>query len=522
MEVAVDSGAASGAEPTGAGTWGAEPRVAVSEGAEPGGAEPERVERGGAEPGGAESGSAELSLRHLREWYARRYCGAAGAAGAGGAAGAAGGAAGAGVARGASRAAGGAAGAGVAGGAAGGTGAVRGTAGVGATGGARTRGASAAGATGGTRAGGAAGVVAGDPGAEGTGAVSGVSGGAARPRPYYVPLLQQALGLPPSPGPTPPSPCPPPVQSQLQLQPTSPLPGPSPYSGRSVVGRRVSRPRPHPPPVPGTHSMTLHLESDSLRAASPTVTRFLATPVTDPSLSSSYACACSLCCWLDLSRLFVATCSESTASYSESAVLQRFGFTYSSPQSTPLPTGHLLSAPPSDESVEPSGPYPKLVGCLMDAAKRVLRYLCCTSGMGLVLGGRARVVLTGHADASWVDELAPATRAPPASGPSTAPTARTLSATGPTAAPAARAPPAQGTLAAPSGRRVAACFLCAAPCSLRTAFLQPTRSPPLCCLASSRPACCAAMASLCVLMIDHEDRPIQCERPGLTTCIWTS
>ncbi|CAI7889744.1 unnamed protein product [Closterium sp. NIES-53] len=29
-----------------------------------------------------------------------------------------------------------------------------------------------------------------------------------------------------------------------------------------------------------------------------------------------------------------------------------------------------------------------------------------TSGMGLVLGGWARVVLTGHADASWVDDLA--------------------------------------------------------------------------------------------------------------------
>ncbi|CAI7849661.1 unnamed protein product, partial [Closterium sp. NIES-53] len=118
-------------------------------------------------------------------------------------------------------------------------------------------------------------------------------------------------------------------------------------------------------------------------------------------------------------------------------VLQRFGFTYSSPQSTPLPTGHSLSAPPSDESVEPSGPYLELVGCLMylvtctrpdlayllsllaryvapgrhrkvhwDAAKRVLRYLCSTSEMGLVLGGRARVVLTGHADASWVDDLA--------------------------------------------------------------------------------------------------------------------
>ncbi|CAI7854395.1 unnamed protein product, partial [Closterium sp. NIES-53] len=118
-------------------------------------------------------------------------------------------------------------------------------------------------------------------------------------------------------------------------------------------------------------------------------------------------------------------------------VLQRFGFTYSSPQSTPLPSGHSLSAPPSDESVEPSGPYPELVGSLMylmtcrrpdlayplsllaryvapgrhrkvhwDAAKRVLRYFCSTSGMGLVLRGRDRVVFTGHADASWVDDLA--------------------------------------------------------------------------------------------------------------------
>ncbi|CAI7874867.1 unnamed protein product [Closterium sp. NIES-53] len=126
-----------------------------------------------------------------------------------------------------------------------------------------------------------------------------------------------------------------------------------------------------------------------------------------------------------------------TQSHMVQQVLQRFGFRYSSPQSTPLPTGHSLSAPPSDESVEPSGPYPELVGYLMylmtctrpdlayplsilaryvatvrhrkehmDAAKRVLRYLCSTSGMGLVLGGRARVVLTGQADASWVDDLA--------------------------------------------------------------------------------------------------------------------
>ncbi|CAI7787791.1 unnamed protein product [Closterium sp. NIES-53] len=126
-----------------------------------------------------------------------------------------------------------------------------------------------------------------------------------------------------------------------------------------------------------------------------------------------------------------------TQSHMVQQVLQRFGFTYSSPQSTPLSNSHSLSAPPSDESVEPSGPYPELVGWLMylmtctrpdlayplsllaryvapgrhrkvhwDAAKRVLRYLCITSGMGLVLGGRARVVLTGHADASWVDNLA--------------------------------------------------------------------------------------------------------------------
>ncbi|CAI7929227.1 unnamed protein product, partial [Closterium sp. NIES-54] len=110
---------------------------------------------------------------------------------------------------------------------------------------------------------------------------------------------------------------------------------------------------------------------------------------------------------------------------------------YSSPRPTPLPTGHSLSAPPSHESVEPSGPYPELVGCLMylltctrpdlayplsilecyvapgrhrpehwEAAKRALRYSCSTSGMGLVLGGRGPVVLTGHADASWVDDLA--------------------------------------------------------------------------------------------------------------------
>ncbi|CAI7874759.1 unnamed protein product, partial [Closterium sp. NIES-53] len=118
-------------------------------------------------------------------------------------------------------------------------------------------------------------------------------------------------------------------------------------------------------------------------------------------------------------------------------VLQCFVFQFFSPQPTPLSKSHLLSASPSNESVEPSGQYPELVGCLMylmtctrhdlayplsllvryvapgrhlkvhwNAAKRVLRYLCSTSGMGLVLGGRGPVVLIGHADTSWVDDSA--------------------------------------------------------------------------------------------------------------------
>ncbi|CAI7798058.1 unnamed protein product [Closterium sp. NIES-54] len=126
-----------------------------------------------------------------------------------------------------------------------------------------------------------------------------------------------------------------------------------------------------------------------------------------------------------------------TQSHMVQQVLQRFDFTYSSPQATPLSTRHSLSALPSDESVEPSGPYQELVGCLMYVmtctrpdlayplsilaryvaprrhrpehkapAKRVLRYLCSTSGLGLVLGGRRPVVLTGHADASWGDDQA--------------------------------------------------------------------------------------------------------------------
>ncbi|CAI7742418.1 unnamed protein product, partial [Closterium sp. NIES-53] len=116
------------------------------------------------------------------------------------------------------------------------------------------------------------------------------------------------------------------------IQLASPLPAPSPYAGPTgglaeqrepesrpaspVRTARTSRrvPRPLPPAVPGTHQMALRPStapqrvplpsppasslpaladpaSDSLRAASPTVTRLLATVVTDPSFESSAASA---------------------------------------------------------------------------------------------------------------------------------------------------------------------------------------------------------------------------------------
>ncbi|CAI7877070.1 unnamed protein product [Closterium sp. NIES-54] len=123
--------------------------------------------------------------------------------------------------------------------------------------------------------------------------------------------------------------CPPPYQSQPPLQPASPLPAPSPYTeqiggltarrepaSRPASPVRTSRrvPRPRPPPVPGTHAMALrptsvpqHVPlppppesslpavpdagSDRARVASPTVSRLLATVVTDPSFESADASA---------------------------------------------------------------------------------------------------------------------------------------------------------------------------------------------------------------------------------------
>ncbi|CAI7892156.1 unnamed protein product [Closterium sp. NIES-54] len=371
VEVAVDSGAASGAELAGAGSGGAVLGGAVSAGGEPGGApfggaEPggtgsRGVEPGGAEPGGAEPGATEpggaepggagsarvaspcassrrelLSPQELREWFARRWSRAAGAGGTTATAGSGGpcpGGAGASGPGGADEATG-VGPAGGSAGASGGTGAA-GSAGTGAAG------AAGAGTTGGVGAGGSAGTgssestgvgATGAGVAAGAGAVPAGSGGATRPRPYFVPLLEQVLGLPPSPGPPPPFECPPPVQSQSLLQPVSPLPAPSPYTGptgglaeRRVPTSRLASPtrpactsrrtsRLRPPAVPGTHQMALRpstaplrvplpsppasslpvladLASDSLRAASPTVARLLATVVTDPSLEYTAASA---------------------------------------------------------------------------------------------------------------------------------------------------------------------------------------------------------------------------------------
>ncbi|CAI7893932.1 unnamed protein product [Closterium sp. NIES-53] len=651
VEVAVDSGAARGAETGGAETGGAESRGAL----------------------GVPSRREPLSPQRLREWYSRRCRGAAGAGAAGGTggAGAAGGVFGAGAAGGAA----GAVDAGGALGATGGAGAAGGGAGAGATGGAASAGAArgaagavgagvATGATGGAgaarggasagAAGGAAGAGAGagggaagtgDPGAEGTGSVSAVSRGAARPRPYYVPLLQQVLGSSPSPSPPPPFLSPPPSSAAsallaelvdfaaacrldyaTSLVAASGSVCPPSVGGECALGTDVLEDRqedlecfavasphlvsmllapegdPDALDIPTTRSYAEAIEGpyssqwqaamdtemaslkstgtyvkevpplganiisgmwifrgvDFFQTFSPTPkmttlrvllhvaaqrdyelhsldfsTAFLQGSLHEeiwlrrpPGFTGSFPAGTQWSLrrpvyglrqapgeWHDTLRTTLAalgfapstadpslflrtdatlppfyvllyidnlvfatadtealahvkselqkrhTCTDLgeltsylglritrdraqrtitlTQSDMVQQVLQCFSFMYSSPQSTPLPSGHSLSAPPSDEFVEPSGPYPELVGCLMylmnctrpdlayplsllaryvapgrhrkvhwDAAKRVLRYLCSTSGMGLVLGGRAQVVLTGHTDASWVDDLA--------------------------------------------------------------------------------------------------------------------
>ncbi|CAI7846703.1 unnamed protein product [Closterium sp. NIES-54] len=218
-----------GDEPGGVGIGGAEPGVAEPEGVEPGGAASEGAESGGAEPQDADSsrGSAcaspRLSPQQPREWFVRRarlWSGATRVGGAGVA-----GAGGAGVPAGASGAGGccrdypSAGGAGAAGAVVGGTGAV-------------------------------------DP-------CAGGAGGTVRPRPYFVPLLEQ---------------------------PASPVPTPSPYTeqSRGLTERPLrpfSVPVRVPLPAPPVSSLPKvpNPESDHARAVSPAVSRLLSSAVADPS-----------------------------------------------------------------------------------------------------------------------------------------------------------------------------------------------------------------------------------------------
>ncbi|CAI7881509.1 unnamed protein product [Closterium sp. NIES-53] len=319
-----------GAEPGGVATGGAERGGVATGSGEPGGAEPQ----GATSSGGSAGASPRLSRQQLCEWFVwrtRLRSGASGAEGAGVA-----GAGGTGVVPGA--------------------GVTRGTATT-SPGGARTRGTGAAGTggvegaeardltgsgtigAGGVGAGGAGvggpdavGAGVGGPGIGGAGAGGARDvdpGGTVRPRLYFVPLLQQVLGTPPSAALTPPLLCPPPDHSQLPLQLASPLPAPSPYTKQSgglterrePASRPVSRvraahrvPRSLPPHVPGTHAMTLRPSSvprrvplpappesslpevpdrgsDLGRAASPIVSRLLPPYVTDPSFESAAASA---------------------------------------------------------------------------------------------------------------------------------------------------------------------------------------------------------------------------------------
>ncbi|CAI7805072.1 unnamed protein product [Closterium sp. NIES-53] len=275
-----------GAEPAGVETGGVEPGVAESKGAEYGGAEP----RGDALSSGPAGASPRLSPQQLRKWFARRPRLRSGATGAGDV----------GDAR--------AGGAGVTAGAHG--------AGVAATGrgGACTRGTGAAGAGGvegaeaedptepgstGSGGSGAGGTGAGGAGASGAGAVDHGAEGAGdivRPQPYFVPQLQQVLGVPSSTSLTPPLLCPPPDLSQLPLQPASPSPAPSPYTEQSggLAERREPASRPVLPVRTASCvscSQFLDPASDRAHAASPTVARLLATAITEPSFESAAASA---------------------------------------------------------------------------------------------------------------------------------------------------------------------------------------------------------------------------------------
>ncbi|CAI7840970.1 unnamed protein product [Closterium sp. NIES-53] len=304
----------SGAETAGAEPGGAEVEGEGSGGAATGGAGSGGAGSGGAETGGADSrGAASLGGGGGSSAVVAGGIGAAGVGGAGAAgprgptsAGGARGAAGAGGTRGATGA--------------GGTGAVGAGGAGGATGARGAGGAAGAGGAGATTVGGTGGLA----GTRGTGPAG---------------ALSHLLALPPAPTEFPVAGTTPPLLFP-QLLPHSPLPAPAPYTAvteslaerrepetrastpehrepktRASVRARVPRVRcSRAPAVPGTHDMTLRPSSVPLcvvlpsppesslpagadppsnlaRVSGPTVTRFLATVVTDSTLSSPAASA---------------------------------------------------------------------------------------------------------------------------------------------------------------------------------------------------------------------------------------
>ncbi|CAI7786936.1 unnamed protein product, partial [Closterium sp. NIES-53] len=339
-------GAASGdvepgrAEPGGAELAGAEPGDAESQGvgsggAEPGGAEPGGAEPEGAEPGGAESEGAESGGTEPRGAGVLARARGPGGAGAAGPGGARTRAEGTGAVDPGARGTGSARVGGVGGNSAGGAGAGDTRAGGTGAGSAGARGARA-----GDPSAGGAGAV--DPGAGGAGAGGAASGGTGaggtmQRRSFFVApspssllppdsVLRQVLSLPSSTGLPPSLLSPPTCQSQPQLQPDSPLLALAPYAEQTdsftercepdspVHAVRTGRwvPRPCRPSVPSTLVMALDPSSVPLRipvpphpesslpavpdpesylarAASPTVTRLLATVVTHPSFESTAA-----------------------------------------------------------------------------------------------------------------------------------------------------------------------------------------------------------------------------------------
>ncbi|CAI7803883.1 unnamed protein product, partial [Closterium sp. NIES-54] len=243
VEVAGDSGAARGAESEGAESGGAEPRGASSSGG-PAGASP-RLSPSGATGDAGHTGAGGAGVT-------------AGADGTGGTA-----AAGPGGAR------------------TGGIGAAE-TGGVEGTrpGDPMEPGAAGAGGTG------AGGTSARGDGAGGARAVD--PGGTVRPRPYFVPLLQQSGGL---------TECPEPASRPLSLVHTArgvPRSRPPPVPGIHAMALRpssVPQRVPLPPPLESSPPAVSDPKSDLARAVSPTVSRLLTTVVTDPSFESTAASA---------------------------------------------------------------------------------------------------------------------------------------------------------------------------------------------------------------------------------------